>query len=219
MMLMLFREVLATFKGSGGKAKGKVCPNGHVMQPSWDICPYCQQMQEAMMRQGGAGGGGGGGGATMMAMGGGGGGGGGGMANMAPAGGTVMVNASSIGSGGGGGGGGGGGSQDKSREVCGWLVALNGQHKGEDFRLRVGKNVIGTAADCDIVLSDKKLSRKHATIRFEGGEFQIADLDSSNGTHVNDEKVQKHDLIDNDIVKLGDIEFEFKCRAMRARRE
>ena len=36
---------------------------------------------------------------------------------------------------------------------------------------------------------------------------------------VNDEKVQKHDLIDNDIIKLGDIEFEFKCRAMREKRE
>ena len=28
--------------------KGKVCPNGHVMHPSWDICPYCQEMQQAM---------------------------------------------------------------------------------------------------------------------------------------------------------------------------
>jgi hypothetical protein len=192
--LQVFREVIALF-GSREKKQGKVCPNGHVMQPSWDICPYCQQMQEAMQR-----GGGGGGGMDMP---------------MPPGGGgTVMVSV-----GGGGGGDRGRGSSDKSREVCGWLVALNGQHKGEDFRLRVGKNVIGTAADCDIVLSDKKLSRKHATIRYEGGEFQIADLDSSNGTHVNDEKVQKHDLIDNDIIKLGDIEFEFKCRAMRAQRE
>ena len=138
----------------------------------------------------------------MMNMGGGGG--GGGMGGMAPAGGTVMVNASDL-QGSGQGGEKGRGSADKSREVCGWLVALNGQHKGEDFRLRIGKNVIGTAADCDIVLSDKKLSRKHATIRYEGGEFQIADLDSSNGTHVNEEKIQKHDLIDNDIIKLGDI--------------
>jgi predicted component of type VI protein secretion system len=61
--------------------------------------------------------------------------------------------------------------------------------------------------------------RRHATIRYEGGEFQIADLDSSNGCFVNDEKIQKHDLIDNDIIKLGDIEFEFKCRAMREKRE
>jgi hypothetical protein len=189
--IMVFREVIGLFKGRE-KQQGKVCPNGHVMHPSWDSCPYCLEMQQAM--SGSAGGG--------MAM--------------PPVGaGTAMINVSELGSGHEKG----RGSNDKSREVCGWLVALNGQHKGEDFRLRVGKNVIGTAADCDVVLSDKKLSRKHATIRFEGGEFQIADLDSSNGCFVNDEKIQKHDLIDNDIIKLGDIEFEFKCRAMRQHRE
>jgi hypothetical protein len=191
--ITVFREVVGLFKGRD-KQQGKVCPNGHVMHPSWDQCPYCLEMQQAMM-------GGGGGGMPMPpAMGQG----------------TAMVNLGDVG---GGGQEKGRGSTDKSREVCGWLVALNGQHKGEDFRLRVGKNVIGTAADCDVVLSDKKLSRKHATIRFEGGEFQIADLDSSNGCFVNDEKVQKHDLIDNDIIKLGDIEFEFKCRAMREKRD
>ena len=168
------------------KAQGKVCPNGHVMHPSWDTCPYCLEMQQAM-------------GAQAMPM--------------APSGGgTAMINVGQMGERG-------RGSGDKNREVCGWIVALNGQHKGEDFRLRVGKNVIGTAADCDIVLTDKKVSRKHATIRYEGGEYQIADLDSSNGCYVNDERVQKHDLIDNDIIKLGDIEFEFKCRAMREKRE
>src|SRR5438552_2483674 len=179
------------------KQQGKVCPNGHVMHPSWDQCPYCLEMQQAMMM-------GGKGGAGGMPM------------PMPGAGqGTAMLNLSEMGAGGEKG----RGSTDKNREVCGWMVALNGQHKGEDFRLRVGKNVIGTAADCDITLTDKKISRKHATIRYEGGEFQIADLDSSNGTFVNDEKVQKHDLIDNDILKLGDIEFEFKCRAMREKRE
>jgi Inner membrane component of T3SS, cytoplasmic domain len=179
---------------SSSSSKGKVCANGHVMHPSWDICPYCLEMQQAMM--------GGASSSTAMPM------------PMPGAGqGTAMLNVLEMG------GEKGRGSQDKTREVCGWMVALNGQHKGEDFRLRVGKNVLGTAADCDIVLTDKKISRKHATIRYEGGEFQIADLDSSNGTFVNDEKVQKHDLIDNDIVKLGDIEFEFKCRALREKRE
>jgi hypothetical protein len=191
--MTVFREVIGLFKGRE-KAQGKVCPNGHVMHPSWDQCPYCLEMQQAM-----AGGGRGGGGMPMPPGGGG----------------TAMVNISDMG----GSGEKGRGSGDKSREVCGWIVALNGQHKGEDFRLRVGKNVIGTAADCDIVLTDKKISRKHTTIRYEGGEYQIADLDSSNGCFVNDEKVQKHDLIDNDIIKLGDIEFEFKCRAMREKRE
>jgi hypothetical protein len=210
MFLQVFREVIQLFK-ENKKSKGRVCPNGHVMDPSWDMCPYCQQMQEAMMRQQQAGGGGG-----MAFAGGGGGGGGPEMMMSAPAGGTVMVNVDQVGSSTRGGR---SGNQDKKREVCGWLVALNGQHKGEDFVLRIGKNVIGSAADVDVCLTDKKVSRKHATIRYEAGEFQIVDLDSSNGTFVNDEKVQKHDLIDNDIIKLGDIEFEFKCRAMREKRE
>lgn len=192
MFITVFREVMGLLKGRQ-KQQGKVCPNGHVMHPSWDTCPYCLEMQQAMM-------GGGGGIPPPPAMGQG----------------TAMINVSDLG---GVAGERGRGSTDKSREVCGWMVALNGQHKGEDFRLRVGKNVIGTAADCDIVLTDKKISRKHATIRYEGGEFQIADLDSSNGCFVNDEKIQKHDLIDNDIIKLGDIEFEFKARAMRGQRE
>jgi len=191
--LQLLDRVLPFLKSN--KQQGKVCPNGHVMHPSWDQCPYCLEMQQRMQDPSG----------------------GGGMPMPPPMGqGTAMINVSDLG---GSGAEKGRGSTDKSREVCGWMVALNGQHKGEDFRLRVGKNVIGTAADCDIVLSDKKLSRKHATIRYEGGEFQIADLDSSNGTFVNDEKVQKHDLIDNDIIKLGDIEFEFKARALRQKRE
>ena len=191
----ILREILPFLKRD--KAQGKVCPNGHVMHPSWDQCPYCLEMQQAMAGKGGGGGGG------MQGM------------PIPPSGGaTAMVSLSEMG-----GVEKGRGSGDKSREVCGWIVALNGAHKGEDFRLRVGKNVIGTAADCDIVLTDKKISRKHTTIRYEGGEYQIADLDSSNGCFVNDEKVQKHDLIDNDIIKLGDIEFEFKCRAMREKRE
>jgi hypothetical protein len=194
-IVQLIREILPFLKRD--KAQGKVCPNGHVMHPSWDTCPYCLEMQQAMA--GGMRPGGGGGGDMPMPM--------------AQGQGTAMINVGDLG------GGKGRGSTDKNREVCGWIVALNGQHKGEDFRLRVGKNVIGTAADCDIVLTDKKISRKHSTIRYEGGEYQIADLDSSNGCFVNDEKVQKHDLIDNDIIKLGDIEFEFKCRAMREKRE
>lgn len=189
--MTVFREVIGLLKGRQ-KQQGKVCPNGHVMHPSWDTCPYCLEMQQAMM--------GGAGAPPPMPMGQG----------------TAMLN---VGDMPGLAGEKGRGSSDRSREVCGWMVALNGQHKGEDFRLRTGKNVIGTAADCDIVLTDKKISRKHATIRYEGGEFQIADLDSSNGCFVNDEKIQKHDLIDNDIIKLGDIEFEFKCRALRQHRE
>jgi pSer/pThr/pTyr-binding forkhead associated (FHA) protein len=92
----------------------------------------------------------------------------------------------------------------------GWIVCLNGSQRGRDFRLVTGRNVIGTAADCDIVLTDPYLSSKHVVIRHENGEFMLIDLDSTNGSYVNDRQVTKQDLIDNDKVRIGRTEMKFK---------
>jgi len=53
--------------------------------------------------------------------------------------------------------------------VVGWLVCIEGEHFGEDFRLKVGRNFIGRAATMDVVLSgDKSVSReKHAVVLYE----------------------------------------------------
>lgn len=53
--------------------------------------------------------------------------------------------------------------------VVGWLVCVKGNHFGEDFRLKVGRNFIGRAAGMDVVLSgDSSVSRdKHAVILYE----------------------------------------------------
>ncbi len=104
-------------------------------------------------------------------------------------------------------------AMDEPLEVCGWIVALNGNHRGQDFRLVTGKNVIGTAADCDIVITDPYLSSKHATIRHDGvdGSFTVIDLDSTNGTFVNDKRASKEELIDNDTIRLGRTEMKFKA--------
>lgn len=101
-------------------------------------------------------------------------------------------------------------NQSEQRSVVGWIVAQNGNHRGEDFRIYDGKNIIGTAADCDIVITDPYLSAKHCTIRHENGNFQLTDLDSMNGTFVNQKRITKSDLIDNDTIRLGRTEFKFK---------
>ena len=92
----------------------------------------------------------------------------------------------------------------------GWVVVLNGELRGRDFRLVDGKNTLGTAADCDVVLTDPYLSSHHAVIRHENGEFTLVDLDSTNGTYVNERRVSREDLIDNDKVRLGRSELKFK---------
>lgn len=99
---------------------------------------------------------------------------------------------------------------EQKRTVVGWIVAQNGNHRGEDFRIYDGKNILGTAADCDIVITDPFLSAKHCTIRHENGNFQVTDLDSMNGTFVNQKRCNKSDLIDNDTIRLGRTEFKFK---------
>ena len=106
-------------------------------------------------------------------------------------------------------------SYEVKRSVVAWLVVLNGDLKGKDFRIYDGKNIIGSADDCDVVISNQSISAKHCVIRCERNSFNIlnfliTDLDSANGTFVNGQGVQKYDLIDDDIIRLGEIEFKFK---------
>jgi len=99
---------------------------------------------------------------------------------------------------------------DRAQDVVGWIVCLNGALRGRDFRLVTGRNVIGTAADCDIVLTDPYLSSKHVVVRHENGVFMLIDLDSTNGCFVNDRRVNKQELIDNDKIRIGRTEMKFK---------
>jgi pSer/pThr/pTyr-binding forkhead associated (FHA) protein len=106
---------------------------------------------------------------------------------------------------------------EKKIPVVGWLVALNNKHKGEDFRIREGKNTIGSDQRCDIVLTDEHISSKHANINYivKGDErvFVLVDLDSTNGTYLNDseEPVYHEELVDNDTIVFGTTKCKFKC--------
>jgi hypothetical protein len=96
--------------------------------------------------------------------------------------------------------------------VVGWFVALTGEHKGEDFRIREGQNTIGSAQDADIVLRDTAISGKHASLRYKDQKFTITDLDSTNGTFLNDrtDPIAREELKDNDIVRIGEVTLKFK---------
>lgn len=97
--------------------------------------------------------------------------------------------------------------------VVGWLVALNGPQKGEDFRLREGKNSLGSAEDAEITVRDQAVSSRHASISYREGKFSIVDLDSTNGTFLNDnaEQIARAELMDNDVIRVGETTLKFKC--------
>lgn len=101
--------------------------------------------------------------------------------------------------------GGGGGSM----QLCGWIVPLQGPQRGELFSLTPA-TTIGTDPSCTVVLHDKFMSSRHAEIKAEGGVWVLKDLGSTNGTYVNDKRVDKHELVDNDFVKFGSALVKFK---------
>jgi hypothetical protein len=160
----------------------KFCANGHQIEDSWEVCPYCQRtgFQSAPAA------------VTVKTR----------LESEGPreaasqgAGRRTMLLA------------------DKRKPpVVGWFVALTGQQKGEDFRIHEGPNIIGSAADADIVLRDSAISPKHASLRFKDQKFTITDLDSTNGTFLNErsEPIAREELKDNDVIRIGEVTLKFK---------
>ena len=62
---------------------------------------------------------------------------------------------------------------------------------------------VGRKVDLDLVIADPRVSREHATIVSENGEFFVVDLNSKHGTFVNGEKVERHKLQRNDRLEFG----------------
>lgn len=70
---------------------------------------------------------------------------------------------------------------------------------------------VGRSADNDIQLPSEKISRQHAVIKLEDGDFRIYDLGSANGTFVNGERVRAPvSLMDGDTVRVADVTLVFK---------
>ncbi len=53
------------------------------------------------------------------------------------------------------------------------------------FELAEGLHVLGRATDCDVVLAESSISRRHTELEYAGGRVRVRDLGSHNGTHVN----------------------------------
>ncbi|MDR3607444.1 MAG: FHA domain-containing protein [Oligoflexia bacterium] len=91
------------------------------------------------------------------------------------------------------------------------LIFQPGQANVTEYRIAKDEISIGRGKDCDVVLADKRASRKNSVISRSGMNFLIRDLSSSNGTYVNGERVEEKDLSDKDRVTIGDTEFVFRA--------
>lgn len=74
---------------------------------------------------------------------------------------------------------------------------------GRTYQLRDGANVIGRGQDAQFRLPDTGVSRRHLEIRWDGNVALLSDLNSTNGTTVNNAPVQEWQLADGDVIRVG----------------
>jgi hypothetical protein len=92
-----------------------------------------------------------------------------------------------------------------------WLVSRPPGRAGRQFPLQAARNIIGRGGSrCQVVLDDPTVSGEHAAIVFEHGRFVLYDLASTNGTFLNDQRIQRQMLYDGDEIRLGKKELVFK---------
>lgn len=159
----------------------KRCPQGHVMEPDWDVCPYCKGEREAP--------------SEALAR-------------------TVRMDSARADPP--------AASRPASRKTeimerpveidgMGWLVGARGASRGTMHRLDRQKVSVGADRGCEVTIEESHVSELHASIRYQDGTFYLTDLDSTNGTFLNDDPVQREEISDGDRIRFGGSEWIFKC--------
>lgn len=100
----------------------------------------------------------------------------------------------------------------QKRYVVAWLVGLSGPARGESYPVRMGRNIIGRDRRSDIVIQDDQASSHHADLVFRPEEkrFILMDHNSTNGTYVNETEIEpRRDLLPKDVIRIGAQKFLF----------
>jgi phosphoserine phosphatase RsbU/P len=97
-----------------------------------------------------------------------------------------------------------------------WLVAKDGPLAGRRFPLDA-PCLVGRGPYNHVVLDDTRISRQHGKISPESGGHVVYDLNSANGTFVNDLPVKRQKLAPGDDVRFGPFRFKFESTQIEER--
>jgi pSer/pThr/pTyr-binding forkhead associated (FHA) protein len=89
------------------------------------------------------------------------------------------------------------------------LQGTDGSHRHQQYYLTGEELTIGRSPTCRLVLSEKTVSGEHALIFRKDGEWWIRDLDSTNGTRVNQTPVTLQSLRSGDLITIESLTFKF----------
>ncbi len=95
------------------------------------------------------------------------------------------------------------------RDACVVHIYPTGPGMGTRYPLADAPMVLGRGNDCDIHIDDHSVSRRHARIQLEADGYYAVDLQSTNGTFVNDVPASKCKLEDGDYLRVGNCIYRF----------
>lgn len=88
------------------------------------------------------------------------------------------------------------------------LIGRNLAFTNQVFRVQRKVNLIGRGKDCTLTIIDPSVSRIHTKLSIErSGALTVEDLKSSNGTFINDERIEVATLHHRDVLRFGNVEF------------
>ena len=89
------------------------------------------------------------------------------------------------------------------------LKVVTGSLRGNTYPLTNAEYSIGRDPGSDIVVAEKKVSRRHAKIVKGDNRWELSDLQSTNGIYVNNLKLNKANLYHGDTFQIGSCLFQF----------
>jgi hypothetical protein len=92
------------------------------------------------------------------------------------------------------------------------LLLYEGYENFSNIRLENRSHQIGQSDDSDIMIAKDTISRYHARIECENQDYYLEDLNSTNGTFVNEKQLtykEKRKLESNDIIRFADVKYRF----------
>lgn len=90
------------------------------------------------------------------------------------------------------------------------ITLLFGGKQVRKFNFEQETVCIGRDADCEVLIDNIGVSRRHATIEKANGEYILTDLKSHNGTFVNGQRIYHHQLNDGDEFYIGKYSIQFE---------
>ena len=88
------------------------------------------------------------------------------------------------------------------------LVILNQGMTGRTFDVNVDRTTVGRLDDNTFQIADASVSSRHAEILLQGSELLIRDLNSTNGTFINGDKITEAVLKPGQILRVGQVELK-----------